>query len=592
VQEKSKVNENIRELKVELVLNQLYHDREYFLSGIEEGVVDLFGGKKTKKQLDDGFKVQIFDEDIKRLKDLKNDQTVDFDHFDWKLDFPEVMNQEIAGDNVGFDIVIGNPPYIQIQKFSGQQVQLDWENAGYETFERTGDIYQLFYEKGNMLLKENGKLCFITSNKWMRANYGKSSRKYFSENTVPKKLIDFGGYQVFDTATVDSNILLFEKIKFEKDKYNLQACTVGENFDRKTDIAEYIDKNGIIIDKLSEESWTISGKDEFEIKKRIEEIGTPIKEWDVSIYRGVLTGCNEAFIISGEKKDELIAKDPKSAEIIKPVLRGRNIKRYKAEFANEWLINSHNGYGERTNRVDPIDINEYPAIKEQLDLHWCCIEKRGDKGVTPYNLRNCAYYKEFEKEKIIYPNMTQNPCFSYSKKISYFSNDKSFILTSSTQNIKYLLGYLNSKISDFLLRQICSNLGSKGLEIRKVFFENLPIPKITNEQQVPFERLVDMVLYTKENNLETESSRIEAIIDLMVFDLYFETEMKEQDCYVTDYIKDKIKPFKEDSTDAQKLKQIKAFYDLTNSDDNISRCLKFAHHLVKPLRVIYGENNG
>ena len=116
------------------------------------------------------------------------------------------------------------------------------------------------------------------------------------------------------------------------------ACTIGKEFNPNIGIGSYLNANAIKLNNLSEESWVISSKAEYEIKKRIEEFGTPLKDWDISIYRGVLTGFNKAFIIDGEKKDELIAQDPKSAEIIKPVLRGRDIKRYKAEFADLWLI--------------------------------------------------------------------------------------------------------------------------------------------------------------------------------------------------------------------------------------------------------------
>lgn len=137
---------------------------------------------------------------------------------------------------------------------------------------------------------------------------------------------------------------------------------------------------------FSDDSFVIMPTEQADIKKRIEKVRTPLSEWNISIYRGVLTGFNKAFIIGGEKKDKLIAKDPKSAEIINPVLRGRDIKRYKAEFADLWLINSHNGYRE----VPPINIDDYPAVKKHLYNYWTNIEKRYDKGITPYNLRNCA----------------------------------------------------------------------------------------------------------------------------------------------------------------------------------------------------------
>jgi hypothetical protein len=157
------------------------------------------------------------------------------------------------------------------------------------------------------------------------------------------------------------------------------------------------------------------------IKAKIEAVGMPLKDWDINIYRGILTGYNEAFIISGEKRKELIEQDPKSEEIIRPILRGRDIKRYGYDFADLWLINSHNGIKEKG--IKPIDINDYPAVKRHLDSYWDKIEHRADQGDTPYNLRNCAYMEDFSKQKIIYPNMTKFMPFYLDKK-GFYTNKK------------------------------------------------------------------------------------------------------------------------------------------------------------------------
>ena len=502
---------------------------------------------------------------------------------EWMYGLTHSTNSEQAD---GFDVVIGNPPYIQIQKFSGKQIQKDWQNENYETFAKTGDIYSLFYEKGNQLLKNGGVLAFITSNKWMRANYGKATRKYFSENTNPLQLIDFGGYKVFESATVDTNILIFEKSN--QNKNVLIACTVGKDFTNTTDVAKYMKENGVILDNLGEDSWIISSKEESAIKNRIEEIGTPLKEWDVSIYRGILTGYNEAFIIDGAKKDELIAQDPKSAEIIKPILRGRDIKRYKAEFADKWLI--------ATFPALHLDINNYLAVKEHLlSLGKTRLEQSGKEGSRKktnnkwFEVQDTiAYYKEFEKEKIVWPNMTQLPCFSYSID-SILCNDKAFILTSVTNvSIRYFAALLNSRISDFSLRILCSGLGLKGLEIRKVFIENLPIPKIPSSQQLPFEILVDCILFAKENDLNTEAETFESVIDGMVYDLYFEEEMKEADCYITNRIAEIVKPFREDDTDEFKTEYIKKLHNFCRKDNTVFHGIIHRRN-IKVVKIIEGD---
>ena len=430
--------------------------------------------------------------------------------------FSDFFDMEwMFGIKDGFDIVIGNPPYVQIQKFSGKQEQKDWRSQKYKTYTRTGDIYCLFYEKGNMLLRNKGVLTFITSNKWMRANYGKLTRKYFAEKTNPLQIVDFGGYKVFESATVDTNILIFEKAKNKK---STTACKIKNDFVSDTNISKYVNNNSVTLNRLSEESWIIASNEEQRIKDKIEKIGTPLKDWDISIYRGVLTGYNKAFIIDGAKKDELIAADPKNAEIIKPVLRGRDIKRYKAEFADLWLINTHNGYFDEKSgkKIPPIKLTDYPVIKEHLDKYWKKIEKRQDKGVTPYNLRNCAYLGEFEKEKIIYPETTvRRSEFYYDKNALYLDKTCFFI---AGEQLQFLTTLLASKAIKYYLENELRVLGKKSIQYSKQYIEKLPLPKFPPKFQTPFITLADTILAKKEKGEDTTTE--ENKIDIMVSKLY------------------------------------------------------------------------
>jgi hypothetical protein len=203
----------------------------------------------------------------------------------------------------------------------------------------------------------------------MRAGYGEKTRKFLTENTDPKILIDLGG-GVFESATVDTNILLFSE---GKNKGQTKACTIKQNGIK--DMNLYIRQNSCDCSFNSDgESWIILSPIEQRIKAKIEAVGTPLKDWDINIYRGVLTGYNEAFIISGVKKDELIKQDPKSVEIIRPILRGKDIKRYGYEFADLWLINTHNGV--RQSGIEPINIDEYPAVKKHLDNYYPALVKK------------------------------------------------------------------------------------------------------------------------------------------------------------------------------------------------------------------------
>jgi len=436
----------------------------------------------------------------------------------------------------GFDVVIANPPYIQLQKDIGDGNSTKYadlyKDCGYETFKRTGDIYALFYELGINVLKDGGHLTYITSNKWMRAGYGDVLRGFFAKHN-PKILLDFGGFKVFESATVDVNIIVVEKVtqssrlsKGHKQDACVTLATHFKNDYQKGDsVADYFENNKVVLTHLTSDTWFIGSKAEIALKQKIEEIGTPLKDWDVNIYRGVLTGYNTAFIIDEAKRAELIAQDPKSEDIIKPILRGRDIKRYGYEFAGLYLIDSHNGYmDENGNRIAPIEIEDYPAVKSHLDQHWDRISVRQDKGVTPYNLRNCAYYPEFAKEKVVYPNMTKYRPFLLDRK-GFLTNQKCFIMTG--KNMKYLVGILNSWLFEFAFKDKFPELLGGTLELSKIFFVKLPIPLITSSNRHladEIENLVEKILSTKKTNPESGTTVLEAGIDQIVYELYDLTE--------------------------------------------------------------------
>lgn len=300
--------------------------------------------------------------------------------FEWRFEFPDVLNNN--GDFEGFDAIIGNPPYIQLQKMGADGTFL--EKMNFETYTKTGDIYSLFYELGFNILREKGLLTFITSNKWMRAAYGESLRKYFIEKTNPILLLDFGGVQVFDSATVDTNIFIGSKSNY---KNPTNACRLNKDFN--PEFFEDFVKSNSTPTYFKNESWVVLSSIENRIKEKIEKIGTPLKEWDIQINYGIKTGYNEAFIIDGKKREELIKEDPKSVEIIRPILRGRDIKKYSYDFADLWLINTHNGVKEK--EIKPVNVDDYPAIKNHLNNYLLQLKSRQDKGDTIYNLRNCAY---------------------------------------------------------------------------------------------------------------------------------------------------------------------------------------------------------
>lgn len=370
-----------------------------------------------------------------------------------------------------FDVVIGNPPYVRQEAIKEQKEAL---SKIYEVANGTADLYVYFYELGIRMLKENGLKGFICSNKFFRAKYGENLREYILKNTVIEQIADFNGVKVFEAATVDSAISILKK------------QIPNENITFKVVDIDLINSYQMKQNDLTKTSFTFVSLKELNIKKKIEQVGIPLKEWDIDFYIGIKTGFNEAFIIDGTIKDELIRKDKKSAEIIKPLVRGRDINKYSFDFANKWLINSHNN--------PPINIENYPIIKEHLDQYYDKLEKRGDKGLTPYNLRNCAYLDKFDNVKIVYPDIADKLTFTFDNEGYYFNNTVYFIDSSS----KYLFALLNSKIVNYYYGFISSQLGSKGLRAFTVYLKEIPIPKIEEEKQQPFIKLVDEILEAKQ----------------------------------------------------------------------------------------------
>lgn len=383
----------------------------------------------------------------------------------------------------GFDIVIGNPPYIQLQNNSGELAKL-YEHCGFSTFARTGDIYCLFYERGWQLLKQGGYLCYITSNKWMRAGYGEKTRDFFATKTNPMLLIDFAGVKIFESATVDTNILLFSK----SNNQHKTACAVTnkQNKDSVKNLSDFVQQQGVECDFTGSDSWVILSPIEQSIKRKIEAVGVPLKDWDIQINYGIKTGYNDAFIISTEKRNEILAncKDAderkRTEELIRPILRGRDIKRYGYEWANLWIINTHNGI---KGKLPRIDVNEYPAIKAHLDQFWDKISKRADKGDTPYNLRNCAYMEDFNKPKIIWKIIGNRLGFALENK-KMILNNACYILTCSDGGLEYLEAMLNSNA--ILWYSFVTNMNKTGVGDMQVGAQNiniLPIPKNPHEKQ-------------------------------------------------------------------------------------------------------------
>lgn len=408
-----------------------------------------------------------------------------------------------------FDIVIGNPPYIQLQGMAKGLKEM-YQNAGYESFKSTGDIYQLFYEKCLGLLSDDGVASLITSNKWMRAGYGASTREYFYKNADVFRIIDLGAGR-FESATVDVNIIFYSKTKEKhtRGERSFEGVTYSGSL-KEIASAEF----DAVVSEAGRE-WVIMSGLERSIFNKISR-HKALKDWDINMYIGILNGYNDAFIIDEKTKNELIKKDKNSKDIIKPVLRGRDIQKYLYSQNGLYLINPHNGL--KNKNIPPININDYPAIKKHLDKYYNELKIRKNKGVTPYNLRNCAYLEEFEKPKIVWKRVGSIIRFSYVDENIYLVDSNCFIIAKDINVLLYLLGILNSKLGIYYLLSKSPKTGTGDVLVSIQAVEPLPVPETDNKTIKKIAKLVDQIIMLKKQDKDT--TPLEKNIDEIVYSLY------------------------------------------------------------------------
>ncbi|WP_154415716.1 class I SAM-dependent DNA methyltransferase [Helicobacter pylori] len=455
------------------------------------------------------------------LENLKNSKTLE-----WRFEFPEVLDDE--GDFLGFDCIIGNPPYIRQEQI--REIKPLLQKQYQDFYNSTADIYTYFFALSYRLLKDKGFNAFITSNKYARAKYGAKLRELLLKKTTIVSYMELNALKVFESATVDTSIISFIKQEPSKESdFRYYEPTPNDKNDLKSTRSLPMKQNA-----LSTESFIFANASFLDLRDKMESVGTPLKDWDIQIYRGILTGANEAFIIPTEKREEILnacktqEERDRTEALIKPILRGKDIKRYSYEWAGEWVINTHNGYTSNLkSKIPPIDIEKYPALKTHLNAHLDTIATRSDQGDTPYHLRNCAYLEDFEKEKIVYGEIVQEPRFYLDNgecELGYFyAEATSFILTG--EHLRYLLGMLHSKLITFAFKTFYAGggLGESGYRYKKAFIERLPIPKITPQNQELAHKITDgtkAILEAKEKDPKANTQELEKEIDALVYQLY------------------------------------------------------------------------
>lgn len=419
----------------------------------------------------------------------------------------EFFDSEFMFGIKNFDIVIGNPPYIQLQKMKDEAKKY----AKYSSYSKMGDIYQLFFENALHLLNKNGIASFITSNKFMRAGYGETTREYFYKNANILFVLDLGAGR-FKSATVDTSICQYCKLD-SKPQIRQAKATRFKGTLNELKNTKFRDDT-ITID--NKKQWVIMNSLEKSIFDKVNK-HKPLKDWDVQIYRGVLTGYNEAFIIDEDTKNRLIEEDEKSKEIIKPILRGRDIKRYSYEFKNLYLITTFPAL--------KLNINNYPAVKKYLKSFGKRLEQSGEKGCRKKTNNKwfetqdtISYYKDFEKEKIVYQEICKEASYALDEH-KIFVNNTGYIMTSEKYNLKVLLSILNSKLGWWFFTKHNMILGSSGVRMLAMYIEKFPAPKIENKDLINnIESLATQLIQNHAKKIFDKS--LDKKLDNLIYELY------------------------------------------------------------------------
>ncbi|MDU6573193.1 MAG: N-6 DNA methylase [Gemella haemolysans] len=432
--------------------------------------------------------------------------------FNFQKEFSEVFAKG------GFDVVIGNPPYVKQERLKDVKHVLEEK---YLTFMGTADLYCYFYELGINVLRSGGILGYITSNKWLRAKYGTNIRQFLNQYYIIE-IEDHGSMKQFSDAEVNTNIIIVKKI-------NRQNSFV------KIILTE---KNGKTFEtsqsNFSENGYLFLDNRLLKVKEKIDSFGKTLEEWNIEINRGILTGLNDAFIIDKEKYNEFVKKDRKNKEILVPLLRGRDINRYSKNYADLYLINVHNGYKIGMEKISEVNIDNYIFIKEHLNSFEPKLSKRSDKGKTPYNLRNCAYLNDFKNQKIIYGETVTGA--------SFFLDNDGFIIDKTAfmllgESIKYILALLNSRFIEFAYKTFYAGiiLSSSGFQYNKEYLKKLPIIVPTQEQEEYLTNLADKMLESKE-----KLSKLNKLLELAINDKNYEIQLE---------LKEKIEELNEEILD-------------------------------------------
>ena len=383
------------------------------------------------------------------------------------------------GLNEGFDIVIANPPYVRQEQIRDIKPLL---KPQYTCYTGVADLYVYFFERGIQLLKDSGILTYISSNKYFRANYGEKLRDLLSQKTHIHTLIDFGDAPVFTAIAYPSIVIT------QNEAPNGNVIT-ALNWETERPVEEFLEefeaeKFDLKQTYLTKQGWQLESPRVFKLLKKLRAAGTPLGEYvNGRFYYGIKTGYNQAFVVDRATRDALIAADPSSAEVLKPFVRGRDVKRWQVNFAGQYLIKIESSENKKypwssksEKQAEKIFAETYPAIHDHFLQFRKKLTKRVDQGKFFWELRSCAYWHEFEQPKVILGRFMNKATFAFDKQ-EYFHNDALYMIAGVSE---YVVAILNSFVSWWFLTSICTDLQNGYLQAFRQNLFQIPIPSASD----------------------------------------------------------------------------------------------------------------
>lgn len=412
---------------------------------------------------------------------------------DWKNAFPEVF---ASG---GFDVVVGNPPYVRQEWISPIKPYLQ-EN--YRTFHGMADLYVYFCELGCRVLKPGGRLSFVVTNKWMKAGYGEPLRRFFAEAAWTESVIDFGhAKQIFEDADVFPSIIVLQKPTNEPKPQTIRVCAIPRETLRVDDLSRQITDEGfeVAATQLGVAAWQLERAGVQDLISKIGERGIRLDQFaNVAPRRGILTGFNEAFLIDTPTHDSLLNVDPRSSEVIRPYIRGQDNDRWRADGAGLWMLSIKSSgdhvwpWTKSGDDAERVFGATYPAVYSHLKSFEPQLIARQDKGRFWWELRSCAYWHEFDKAKIFYQEIQFHPSYSLDS-MGRLANNKVFFIPTDDL---YLLAVLNSPLMWWHNWRYLPHMKDEALSPVGFLMESLPIakptPKLREEVEHRAQRMIEI----------------------------------------------------------------------------------------------------